>query len=231
MSLPEKHTKHYKEVIKRTLRFSIEMCLIFVAIAVVLYAFEVFEQYRTLSNSALIEPGVSYPQAKNFTTVVLGEETEAELGAEENEPVHKSENYRTKLVTFGGNAALPMDEDLALKIKDVRSELLTTRNQKEIKLYVSWKTNKPAVSELKYGKNIEQGGKSIKEDKFGYAHSTILSSLDAASAYTYLIKGRDKWGNEIQSQRFAFYTGAPNVSLLDLLLGAFKDVFGWAMKG
>lgn len=204
------------------------MCLVFVAVATILYAAGVFEQYRTLTRNKLVEPGVSYSQAKNFSTVVLGEETET--GAEENETVHKSENYKTSLITFGGNSTLSAEENLPLKINNVRSELLTTRNQQEIKLYVSWKTNKPAVSELKYGKNIEQGGKNIKEDKFGYAHSTILSSLDPASAYTYRIKGRDKWGNEIQSERFAFYTGAPNVSLLDLLLGAFKDVFGWAMK-
>ena len=191
MSFPEKHTKHYKEVTKRTLRFCVEVCLVFVAVAVIVYSLGVFNRYRTLSSTDLIKPGVSYPQDGDFSTVVLGEEDETDTAHADDKNYHKSENYKTKLVTFGGNTALPTEENLPLKIDDVRSELLTTRNQKEIKLYVSWKTNKSAVSELKYGKNIEQGGKSYKEDKFGYIHSTILSPLDAASAYTYRIDGRD----------------------------------------
>ncbi|MEA2007142.1 MAG: hypothetical protein U9O20_03225 [Patescibacteria group bacterium] len=230
MSFLEKHTKDCKEVTKRTLKFCVEVCLVFVAVGIIIYSLGVFNRYRILSNTDLIKPGVSYPQDGDFSTVVLGEETEAKVVFDEDKNFHKSENYKTKLITFAGNTILPTEENLQLKIDDVRSELLTTRNQKEIKLYVSWKTNKTAVSELKYGKNIEQGGKSYKEDKFGYIHSTILSPLDAASAYTYRIDGRDKWGNKVQSQQFAFYTGAPNVSLLDLLLGAFRDVFGWAMK-
>jgi hypothetical protein len=44
------------------------------------------------------------------------------------------------------------------------------------------------------------------------------------------VTARDKWGNETKSDKLAFYTGAPNISILDLLGGAFKDMFGWAGK-
>lgn len=232
MQFPKKHTKNHEKAVKRTLKFFVEFCLISLAVFVVFYSVQVFNRYQEFALNKAIEPGRSYVQSDDFSTVVLGEETANETA--QNNPVKEqvlqSENYKTKLVTFGGNTALPMEENAKLGISEVRSELLTTRDQEEVKLYVSWKTNKPAVSELSYGKNIEQGAKKIKEDKFGYVHSTILSSLDSSSAYTYRINGKDKWGNEAQSEQFAFYTGAPNISLLDLLLGAFKDVFGWAMK-
>jgi hypothetical protein len=206
--------------------------LILFFVAFIFYTAKVFDRYQEFALRKEIQPGRTYLQSDDFSTIVLGEEDESGALVEipEEDQVLGSERYKAKLVTFGGNTALPVDDNKKLAISDVRSELLTTRNQEEIKLYISWKTTKPAVSDLVYGKSIEQGGRTVKEEDYGYSHSAILSALDASSAYTYLIKGRDRWGNEVQSDRFAFYTGAPNVSLLDLLLGAFKDVFGWAMK-
>lgn len=232
MQFPRNDTESYKKAAKGTLKFFVEFCFVLIVVAMVFYVANVINLYQEFVLSESIELGKSYVKSDDFSTVVLGEEDKGlvQAGNSIQEQVLQSENYKTKLVTFGGNTALLPEENKKLDIFEVHSELLTTRNQEEVKLYVSWRTNKPAISELSYGKNIEQGAKKVKEDKFGYIHSAILSPLDASSAYTYRILGRDKWGIEKQSEQFAFYTGAPNISLLDLLLGAFKDVFGWAMK-
>ena len=164
------------------------------------------------------------------TGLVLAEETENLKTL--NKESYASENYRIVQVTFGGDAVLlpSGEEQLELEIYDIKSELLTTKDQEDIKLLVSWKTQRPTVSEVEYYRGGEEGGKKIKEDKYGYSHSAVLNSLDAATTYTYVIRVKDEWGNEKSSDKFAFYTGAPNVSLLDLLAGAVRDVFGWAMK-
>lgn len=161
---------------------------------------------------------------------VLGEETRF-APLERKEGLSMSEHYRAPIVIFGGNVSLPDSlGEVPPKVQQVKSELLTTKNQEEIKLLVSWKTNKPTKSTVEYGRNAQKAEKNIQEEKYGYTHSVVLPSLDAATAYTYKIKARDKWGNEGESDKFAFYTGAPAVSLIDLLLGALRDVFSWAIK-
>ena len=223
-----KKNEKKSKVLSQITRLGTEVFLVTALVVFAVYFFEYFDQRSHLFGGKDVELGKSYPMASNMKTVVLGEETEVI----EKDPVFESENYRIKQVTFGGDVTIPMDrqDNGPLEITNVRSELLTTRDEQETKLIVSWKTSKPVISELVYGKNIEQGGITIKEDQYGYAHSAVLSSLDYSSAYTYLIKGKDKWSNESISQQFAFYTGTPRVSLIDLLLGAFKDVFSWAIK-
>jgi hypothetical protein len=226
--LSTKKSKKESTLLSKTLRFCVEVFLVAFVVLLVVYVFEYVNQRSFLLDDQNIKPGKSYRMESNMTTVVLGEETEAEV----EEPVFESENYKIRQITFGGDTTIPLDriENVPLEITSVRSELLTTRDEQEAKLIVSWKTNKPAISEIVFGKNIEQGGTSIKEDKYGYSHSAVLSALDYSSAYTYLIKSKDKWSNELSSDQFAFYTGAPKISLVDLLLGAFRDVFSWAIS-
>jgi len=219
---------------RKIMRVFVELFFVLVFSFAGAFLFEVFTKSYEQSQVGF-EPGVSYQTSSSPGVLVLGEEDEEAVATnlEEKEVLLASENFRAKQVTFGGDALLPLGEEAnpELKITEVYSELLTTKNQEEIKLLVSWKTNKPARSEVEYSKGgNEEGGQVIQEDKFSYSHSAVLPSLDPASAYTYKIKAVDQWGNEAVSDRFAFYTGAPNISLLDLLFGAFKDVFGWAMK-
>jgi len=223
-----KKSKKNSGFIGKTFRFCVEVFLVTFVVLLAVYVFEYVSQRSFLLDGKNIKPGKSYPMETGVSPIVLGEETEAEI----EESVFASENYRIRQVTFGGDTTIPLDriENVPLELSNVKSELLTTRDEQEAKLIVSWKTNKPAVSEVIYGKNIEQGGSSIKEDKFGYSHNAVLSALDYSSAYTYLIKSKDKWDNEMISDQFAFYTGAPKISLIDLLLGAFRDVFSWAIK-
>jgi uncharacterized protein RhaS with RHS repeats len=58
----------------------------------------------------------------------------------------------------------------------------------------------------------------------------IITGLDADSVYRYSVKAVDPNGNKDSSDQFVFYTGAPNVSLMDVLGNATQKVFGWAMK-
>lgn len=192
------------------------------------FAENFYNRYQE-ANGGEMEPGISYSRPNDFKTVVLGDETEVK---DFEEPVFKSENYQIKQVTFGGDVTIPLDDtqNRNLEIEDVTSELLTTRDQEDVKLIVSWKTNKPATSTIDYGKDLNSSKETIKEDSYGFAHSAVLSNLDYSSAYSYRIKTEDRWANEFDSKEFAFYTGAPKVSLVDLLFGAFSDVFSWAIK-
>ena len=140
-----------------------------------------------------------------------------------------SQNYHVPEISIGGEAmTMPSGEQaLAPQILDLRSELLTTKSDQAVKLAVSWKTSKPCIASVEFMRSGQQSGKIMSEGDYGYIHSAVLAPLSFTTSYAYMITAKDRWGSEIKSEKLAFYTGAPKVSIFDLLGGAFKNLFGW----
>jgi hypothetical protein len=155
-----------------------------------------------------------------------------EAGSEPASNSFASENFRAPQISFGGEAiTFPSGQQaLSPEIQNLRSELLTTKGDQQVKFILSWKTNKPCLSSIDFKKEGASENKTISEDGYGFIHSAVLSPLNYSMTYSYAVTAKDKWGNTTQSDKLAFYTGAPNVSILDLLGGAFKDMFGWTSK-
>jgi hypothetical protein len=158
---------------------------------------------------------------------VLGE-------GEESYPAEmRGEKNRLPQVAFGGGltAFYPgAGEPLGpLDIENVQSEIVRTKEKKELQLVARWTTRRPTKCLVDFGKS---GGaeKSVEEEFFAIEHSAVLENLDSSSTYFYSITAKDKLGGETVSDKYAVYTGAPEVSFFDLLAGAFKDAFGWAVK-
>lgn len=165
--------------------------------------------------------------------VVEGEES-VKAEEENSKPegsIATSENYNLKEISFGGNIiASANGENLDLEISDARSDMFSTRDGKESQVLISWKTNKLAVSEIEYSKNDSTNSKQLSEKFYGFNHSVVLTKLDLATTYVYKIKARDRWGNEVSSEKFGVYTGSKVVSVFDLILKAVNDTFSWAVK-
>lgn len=158
---------------------------------------------------------------ENSSGRVLGEEGSASRS-------YSSQNFKTPQITFGGDAiAMPAGEQsVAPEILDMRSELLMTKTSQQVKFVLTWKTNKLCRSSVDYLKGGQTEAKTISEDGYGFVHSVEIAPLNYSTSYSYTVTARDKWGSEKKSDKLAFYTGAPNVSIFDLLGGAFKDMFG-----
>lgn len=143
-----------------------------------------------------------------------------------------SENFRVGQIVLGGDVGVLVqgDEFSELGISDVRGETLGSKDQNEGRALITWKTTKPALSTVKYGKNAGGSESNFSEDGYGLTHSAVLDQLDLASTYLYTISVRDRYGNEVTSDSYAIYTGSKVVSLFELITGALQDVFGWAVK-
>ncbi|MFH0930020.1 MAG: hypothetical protein V1814_02095 [Candidatus Moraniibacteriota bacterium] len=160
---------------------------------------------------------------ENTSGKVLGEEGSVSQ-------MFSSENFHAPQISFGGEAiTFPSGQQaLAPEILNLRSELFTTKSDQQAKFLLSWKTSKPCLSSIVFKKEGASDSKIVSEEGYGFIHSAALSPLNFSTTYSYAVTAKDKWGNETQSDKLAFYTGAPNVSIFDLLGGAFKDMFGWA---
>jgi LPXTG-motif cell wall-anchored protein len=145
---------------------------------------------------------------------------------------YQSENFRVGDIAIGGEAEFLLTEDTSepLDISTIRGEAFNEKNKQEVKLVLSWKTNKLAKSEIMYSKGVGQAEKTVSEDDYALNHSLIISGLDQASTYIYTIASQDRFGNSITSDPYAVYTGSRTVSLFDLIASAVGEVFGWAIN-
>jgi hypothetical protein len=144
---------------------------------------------------------------------------------------YQSERFRAGEIAIGGEAALfvPETDITPLEIVSVRGEAFTEKGKNGAKLVITWETNKPALSEISYGKGVGQAEGIIREEGYGTNHSLVIPDLAQSSTYVYVISSKDKWGNETESEPYAVYTGAREISLFELIAGAVGDVFGWAV--
>ncbi|MEP7162313.1 MAG: hypothetical protein ABI747_00940 [Candidatus Moraniibacteriota bacterium] len=199
-----------------------------VLLSVILVGAGVFFWFR---NKSAVSPPV--PSAPLKTETTKPSESQAILPeTPKGNAEYESENFKAGEIVFGGELAfLQGEEDVApLEISDIRGEAFTEKNKQEVKLVVTWKTNKLSLAEVGYAKGVGQAEKKVSEADYSFNHSLIITGLDPASTYLYTIKGQDRFGQEVTSEPHAVFTGARSVSLFDLIAGAIGDVFGWAVN-
>lgn len=142
----------------------------------------------------------------------------------------KSENFKVKQIRFGGSVAAVPDENIPPQISDIKSETILDKKQEEARLIISWKTNKLAISEIEYAKNNGDNPKKAVESAYGFGHSATITDIEPATAYIYLIKAKDRWGNETNSGYYAAFANSKTVSVFELIGKNFQEIFGWAIK-
>ncbi len=176
-----------------------------------------------------VTPTETEPQPTTSTPTVTEEVPPVLL---EDLASYKSENFKAGEIVFLGDTQFLLgDEGVEpLTLEGIRGEAFTEKNKQEVKLVITWKTNKLSSAEIAYAKGIGQTPKTVTEDDYSYNHSVILTGLDPASTYLYTVKAADRFGNVVTSEPYAVFTGARSVSLFDLIAGAIGDVFGWAVK-
>lgn len=160
-------------------------------------------------------------------------------GSENNSPTstsgktyYESENFHVGDIALGGESQFLLTGDTPeqLTMSEIRGEAFAEKNKTEIKLSLTWKTNKLTKSVVTYSRGVGQAVKTVSENDYNVNHSLIISGLDQATTYYYTIVSKDRFGNEMTSDQHAVYTGSKTVSLFDVIAGAIGDVFGWAIK-
>lgn len=213
--------------LKKILAYSAAITTVFI-LTTGTYLFKYIENKYLSKTDNVTYYGEDYAPEVKMGSFVKGEEdSNIEKGV-----VLASENYKIKQIRFGGDVAVlsGSQDNLPLEIYDIRSETLSTKKGEDPKLLLTWKTNKLAVSEIEYSKQNSQNAKTIKEDNYGFSHSVLVSDLDMATAYTFMISSKDRWGNTKTSNLYAAYTGSKVMSIFELIAETVNDIFGWAIK-
>ncbi len=201
------------------------------AVLAIVFLSKIYTDYKEKNKVAAVV-------SSRFGSKVLGQESASvDSATKKEEALASSENFNATQISVNGGVGLSdvlvdFEDSGVLTISNVKSELYTIKDgeKSEVKAIISCQTNKKTTIEIEYFKSGEKVNKIMKDDFFGLNHMVIITGLDADSVYRYSVKAVDPNGNKASSDQFVFYTGAPNVSLMDVLGNATQKVFGWAMK-
>jgi hypothetical protein len=145
-----------------------------------------------------------------------------------------SENYKLLQLNFDGSETNIFDlgDNEIFKINSLKSELYLAKDgdKDEIRAVINCQTNKRSYVEVAYIKSGEKDKRIIKDTSFNFNHVLTIPGLTPDSVYKYSVSATDLNNNTVNSEQFVFYTGAANISLVDLLQNAVQKVFGWAIK-
>lgn len=210
-------------------RLLTDIFLAFILSVGFLFIVNFIQKKQALNDSLKLR--VEEQKSKEVKTSDIPVKKEAVLEKNQIYPLLSSENYQVTQLSFNGNLVnLDDTENMPLELSDIRGEAGLNKDEKEARIFLSWKTNKLAVSKVEYFKNGEQNKKTIKESEYGFQHSIVISNLDPGGTYTYIVTVKDHWGNTKTSGYYAVYTGSPKESVFDLISNEFDELFGWAFK-
>lgn len=207
------------------------VAVVFLVIGLSIFGVKKWQQRNVQSEpvkEAVKEPTVasvteSAAEQKSEETVVNLPEDKQGLG---------SENYKIEQIRFGGDTSITVDdsEGLPVEIYNVKNEPFSNRKGDELRVVITWRSNKLTSAEIEYAKSNGQNPKTISEGGFAFSHSVVLSDLEQGAAYLYRIKSKDRWGNANTSEYFGVYTGSKAVSIFEMIGKVFNDIFGWAVN-
>jgi len=212
-----------KNFLKKIFKNVIQLIFIFIIVFGALVTFEYFEQKQERKDQ-MAQVSLYHDNGNNVGLVrVLGE-------ADDKKENHQGDQFVAQDITLGGETLMAMtadDKDNPIELSHLQGKIYRSDEEDAVNYYTSWQSNKPTLSIVKYKSEEDSEFSEIREENYGYVHAITLPKVDFSSVYKYVISSKDRWGNEVESGQFVFYTGAPEASFFELLEKSFGEVFGW----
>jgi hypothetical protein len=114
------------------------------------------------------------------------------------------------------------------KIDNIKTDSALTQNDK-VQAIISWKTDEQATTSILYkeGRNGEE--REIKiTDNLTTGHVAVITIFKPGTVYNFRVKSIDASGNQAISNDFALLTPKRRENIIQIIVGNFADIFGWA---
>jgi hypothetical protein len=116
----------------------------------------------------------------------------------------------------------------APKIENIKTDSALTQSDK-VQSIISWKTDEQASTSILYkeGRNGEERELKIT-DNLTTSHIGVITIFKPGTVYNFRVKSVDASGNEAISNDFALLTPRKRENIIQIIIGNFTDIFGWA---
>ncbi|EKE19932.1 MAG: hypothetical protein ACD_8C00082G0001 [uncultured bacterium] len=114
------------------------------------------------------------------------------------------------------------------KIDMVKTDLALAQNDK-VQAIISWNTDEQSTTSVLYkeGRNAEAKEINISE-ALSTNHVAVITSFKPGTVYYFNTKSVDASGNEAKSTDYALLTPRRKENIIQIIIGNFTDIFGWA---
>ncbi|HCP08892.1 MAG TPA: hypothetical protein DIT25_03800, partial [Candidatus Moranbacteria bacterium] len=119
-------------------------------------------------------------------------------------------------------------DENAPKIDNLKTDSALASSDK-VQSIISWITNEPATTEVVYREG-RMGEEKVFKVKGGYVtnHVAVITSFKPGTVYYFKARSTDEAGNEAMSTDFALLTPRVKENIVQIIIGNFQDIFGWA---
>ena len=141
---------------------------------------------------------------------------------------------RDKINNVKRNASSTFDTPIdrtGAKVQNLKIDILPMSESDETaSIIISWTSSKPTTTKVVYDEGVTAGelGKStIEDESLNTSHTVIIKDLSPSTSYQFKIAGKDRRGNETESQAYTFVTPAQEKSILQLIIRSLEETFAW----
>lgn len=114
------------------------------------------------------------------------------------------------------------------KIENIKTDSALTQNDK-VQAIISWKTDEQATSSILYKEGRNGKEKEFKiTDNITTGHIGVITIFKPGTVYNFKVKSIDASGNEAVSSDFALLTPKKRQNIIQIIIGNFTEIFGWA---
>ena len=114
------------------------------------------------------------------------------------------------------------------KIDMVKTDTALTQNDK-VQAIISWSTDEQATGRIVYKEGKAGEEKTyVVNDSPTFSHIGVVTSFKPGTVYYFKVKSTDIANNEATSTDFAVLTPKKRQNIIQIIIGNFTDIFGWA---
>jgi len=113
-------------------------------------------------------------------------------------------------------------------IENVKTDSALTQSE-GVQAIISWKTNEQSTTSVFYKEGHSGQEKELKiTNNLTTSHVAVITIFKPGTVYTFKVKSVDASGNESVSGEFVMLTPSKQANIIQVIMGNFGEIFGWA---
>lgn len=119
-------------------------------------------------------------------------------------------------------------DDVPPQIDKVQVDSALNQTDK-VQTIISWNTDEPSTSQVTYSERGSGEERTVGlAEGYSTTHTVVVTVFKPGTVYEFRIRSVDVAGNETVSKDFALLTPKQTQNIIQIIIGNFQDIFGWA---
>jgi hypothetical protein len=124
-------------------------------------------------------------------------------------------------------------DDLPPEISDIQTEsALSQSKDAKVQTIMTWTTNEPTVSQIRYAKGVFEDEKDLNEETpletvYSRKHTIVITKFEIGEVYSFRVVATDSGGNQSVSSPHIVLTPRQKEGVFELIINTFESTFGW----